>query len=182
MNNNENFPGWINSGIKSLIGEGLNRSFANQQMNVGTLFAVNTSGANDIVYLPMNGEGGYKKTQTEWIALAVDVQIIVNLASHQTYTLTAPQIALLLGENNIWADTGDMAVEYIADTKLYIQTLTGHPDEDMIADANIASGKFFMVGNRLFISTAAIENGHAIIPGTNCTETNLADALNTLNA
>jgi len=111
-----------------------------------------------------------------------DTQIVYKLATPQTYTLTAPQIALLHGANNIWADTGDMAVEYIADTKLYIQTLTGHPDEDMTADANIASGSFFMVGNRLFISTSAIASGETIAPGTNCTETNLAAALNTINA
>ena len=31
-----------------------------------------------------------------------------------------PEITTLLGQNNIWADTGDTSVEYRADTKLYI--------------------------------------------------------------
>lgn len=109
-------------------------------------------------------------------------QVVYALASSTTYPFTAQQISSLFGENNVWADTGDVTAEYTADTKLYIQQLTGRPDEDMTADADILSGSYFMVGNRLFIATANIENGHAIIPGTNCTETNLADALNTINA
>ena len=116
-----------------------------------------------------------------WIR-SVTTHICHELAEPQTYTLTAPQIALLLGENNLWADTGDMAVEYIADTKLYIQTLTGHPDEDMIADANITSGSFFMVGNTLYLATANIANGSTVVPGTNCTQMSLAAALNSINA
>ena len=106
--------------------------------------------------------------------------IAFELSTPITTTLTAPQVRTLLGINNIWADTGDTTATYRADTKLYIEQLT-QPDADMIADSNITSGKFFMVGNRLFLSTAAIEQGAAIVPGTNCTEMSLADALNTLN-
>jgi hypothetical protein len=62
----------------------------------------------------------------------------------------------------------------------YIEELT-QPDHDMVADANIASGKYFMVGNSLYISTEAIEQGAAIVPGTNCTAVSLAEALNTIN-
>ena len=98
-----------------------------------------------------------------------------------TYTFTAAQISSLFGENNVWADTGDVTAEYTADTKTYIERLT-QPDADFVADAGIENGAYFMVGNRLFVATAAIENGHAITPGTNCTETNLAAALNALNA
>lgn len=39
---------------------------------------------------------------------------------YQTYQLTPTQVRTLLGQNNIWADTGDVTVEYRADTKLYI--------------------------------------------------------------
>jgi hypothetical protein len=47
--------------------------------------------------------------------------IVYELATPVTYQLTNQQvIALLKGSNNIWADTGDVAVEYPADTKLYI--------------------------------------------------------------
>ena len=52
----------------------------------------------------------------------------------------------------------------------------------MIADANIVSGKYFMVGNDLYLATANIANGGAIAPGTNCTKVSLATALNTINS
>ena len=39
-----------------------------------------------------------------------------------------------------------------------------------------------MVGNRLFLATAAIAAGAALTVGTNCTETNLAAALNAINS
>ena len=42
------------------------------------------------------------------------------LATPIVYTLTPQEITSLLGENNLWADTGDSEVEYRADTKLYI--------------------------------------------------------------
>ena len=49
------------------------------------------------------------------------VQLVYELATPQTYQLTPTQVALLLGQNNIWADTGDVqSVQYQADTKRYI--------------------------------------------------------------
>jgi hypothetical protein len=51
----------------------------------------------------------------------MDIQFVVPLATPQTYQLTPTQIDSLLGRNSVWADSGDVTVEYIADTKLYIQ-------------------------------------------------------------
>lgn len=62
----------------------------------------------------------------------------------------------------------------------YIDELT-KPDNNFIADANIASGKYFSVGNGLYLSAQAIAQGETIIPGTNCTAVSLADALNAIN-
>lgn len=99
-----------------------------------------------------------------------------------SYQLSPTEVKTILGQNNIWCNTGDItSLEYRADTKLYIEHLT-HPDGDMVADANIANGSYFMVNNRLYIATAAIASGASIVPGTNCTETNLAAALNAINA
>ncbi|MBR2716201.1 MAG: hypothetical protein IKD79_00505 [Oscillospiraceae bacterium] len=108
------------------------------------------------------------------------VQVFYELDTPIAYQLTPTEIKTLLGVNNIWADTGDVEVTYRADTKLYIQQLTG-AEADMVADANIASGKYFLVGNNLYIATAAIAAGEAIVPGSNCTATNLAAALNAIN-
>ena len=48
------------------------------------------------------------------------VQVVFEMSYYPKYTLTAQQLTTLLGQNNIWADTGDSTVEYPADTKLYI--------------------------------------------------------------
>lgn len=91
------------------------------------------------------------------------------------------QLYTFLGTNNVWIDTGAITeCDYPADTKLYIDGLT-EPDEDMIADGLIASGKYFTVNNQLYLSTAQIAAGAQIIPGSNCTATNLVEALNALN-
>ena len=97
-----------------------------------------------------------------------------------TVQLEPHEVASLLGVNNIFADTGDTACEYRADTTLYISRLT-EPDADMNADANITSGQYFMVGNSLFKATANIANGGQIVVGTNCTRVSLAQALNEIN-
>ena len=47
------------------------------------------------------------------------------LATPTTIQLTPQQIDSLLGRNNVWSDSGDVTVEYIADTKLYIQKVMG---------------------------------------------------------
>lgn len=55
---------------------------------------------------------------------SLDAQLVYELASPRTYNLTAEQVSGILstlyGQNNIWADTGDVTVEYPADTKIYI--------------------------------------------------------------
>ena len=103
------------------------------------------------------------------------------LAEPLTVQLVGQSLTTLKGRNNIWSDAGDVSVDYVADTKLFIEQLT-EPDADMIADSNITSGQYFMVGNSLFLATANIASGAAITPGVNCTRTNLAEALNALNA
>ena len=112
---------------------------------------------------------------------ATPLQIVYPLTNPLSYTLTAAQITTLLGTNNIWADCGSVSVDYRADTKLYIQKINTPTDEDMVADSQIASGKYFLINNTLYLSTTTIPAGDTIIPGTNCTKTNLAAALNALN-
>ena len=48
------------------------------------------------------------------------INIVYELSNPITYTVTATEISTMLGQNNIWADTGDTSVTYKADTKLYI--------------------------------------------------------------
>lgn len=115
-------------------------------------------------------------------APTIGAQVVYKPATPITYQLTPTEVATFLGTNNIWADTGDVDVTYRADPKLYIEQLTKPSEDDMVANANIESGKFFMVGNNLYLSTAAIATGATIVPGTNCTAVSLAEALNNINA
>ena len=48
------------------------------------------------------------------------LQLVYYIATPQTYQLTPTEVRTLLGGNNIYTDAGDVSVEYIADTKLYI--------------------------------------------------------------
>lgn len=109
-------------------------------------------------------------------------QLVYELAEPIEIQLTPNQVNSLYGVNNIWADSGDTEVEYRVDTKLFIERLTAPDSADMIADANITSGKYFMVGNSLYKATANIANGGQIIVGTNCIRKSLSEALNEINA
>ena len=110
------------------------------------------------------------------------VTICYPLAEPIEIQLTPNQINSLYGVNNLWADSGDTTAEYRADTKLFIERLTAPDSADMVADANITSGKYFMVGNNLFKATVNIANGAQIIVGTNCIRKSLSEALNEINA
>lgn len=48
------------------------------------------------------------------------VTVAYPLATPRTYQLTPNEVKTILGENNIFADTGDVSVEYRADIKKYI--------------------------------------------------------------
>lgn len=48
-------------------------------------------------------------------------EVVYELTTPTTIQLTPTQIDSLLGRNNVWAGSGDVTVEYIADTKMYIQ-------------------------------------------------------------
>jgi hypothetical protein len=107
---------------------------------------------------------------------------VVNIGGAGTDVQLDPhEVTALLGSNNVWADSGDSEVTYRADPTLYIGRLT-EPDADMVADSNITSGQYFMVGNTLYKATANIASGGAITPNVNCTRKSLSEALNELNA
>ena len=52
------------------------------------------------------------------------IQVIYKILTPTTYQLTPTEVDLLLGMNNVWADTGDVEVTYVTDTKLYIDKMT----------------------------------------------------------
>ena len=108
--------------------------------------------------------------------------VVYKLATPQTYQLTGQQLLTLLGTNNVWADTGNVSVTYPADTKLFIEKLTMPTEDDLVANQAITSGKYFMIGNSLYLALANIASGAQITIGTNAQRVSLADALNTINS
>lgn len=120
------------------------------------------------------------ETMLNW---AANVQVLMRLKTPVQVTVTTEQLlTTLYGTNNVWSDTGNIAVDYVADTKLYIEKLTQPTEDDMTADHLITNGAFFMVGNNLYLATAQIAAGATITPGTNATKLSLADALNALKS
>ena len=71
----------------------------------GSLYVVNSNFTTDV--------DGFKTAMTGQKA-------VYKLATPLTITLTPHEVRSLLGSNNVWADTGDTAVEYRADPTLYI--------------------------------------------------------------
>ena len=61
-------------------------------------------------------------TASEFKTAMSGIQATYELATPFTVQLTPNQLSTLLGTNHLWADTGDTAVEYRADTKLYIDS------------------------------------------------------------
>jgi len=52
-------------------------------------------------------------------------QVVYKLAQPITYQLTPTEVATLLGSNNVWADAGEVEVEYRADVGLYVTKKIG---------------------------------------------------------
>jgi hypothetical protein len=72
------------------------------------------------LYLPSNL---VDETKESWVSYIANnpIHVYIQFATPITYTLTAPEITTLLGQNNLWHDAnGDISVGYKADTKLYI--------------------------------------------------------------
>ena len=122
-------------------------------------------------------------TLTEFKAMlaANPLQIVADLSVPVESSIDPATLSTLKGTNNVWSDADSVTVDYVADPKLYIARLT-EPDADMVADAKITSGSYFMVGNNLYLATSNIASGATIVPGVNCTKTNLSAALNAHNA
>ena len=111
MNNEADYPGWKNAGIRALVGADRGGAIS-AMLNVGNLFAVNTRGNNDIVYFPKSEYNNM--TQDDWIELAIDIQIAVPLATPLEIQLDPITVQTLIGDNTIWTDTnGENTVKYL---------------------------------------------------------------------
>ena len=87
-------------------------------------------------------------------------QVVYELATPQTYQLTPTEVDLLLGDNNVWADTGDMTLTYRPYADL---TIT---DDDVLIDS-LEIDRYSCNGEKLEVGTAiaaqvsfTLENGN----------------------
>lgn len=118
MDNSDVQPGWKNSGVRAFVGDDVSQIFDNEILNIGTSYGVDTTGDNDILYLPYNR---YGMRQSEWINTEITVQICVRLANPVEYTLASFTPTTQLGENVFSVDHGKIAyMKYPCDTKIYI--------------------------------------------------------------
>lgn len=123
-----------------------------------------------------------------------NLQICYELEEPFTVQLTPAQLSTLLGTNNVWADTGDVSVEYRADTRMYIDQslqsqsnalklmLTPNVETEMKASQNYASGSIVIVNNDFIKLTSAVASGANLVIGSNCVKTTMAEWVASLTA
>ena len=90
---------------------------ANQTYQGTTGVSLQQNSADIYIYDPQTES----MTTAEFKSAMSGVQLCYELATPQTYQLTPTEVATLLGDNTIWADTGDTEVEYRANTELWVQ-------------------------------------------------------------
>lgn len=83
----------------------------------GLYYGRELCGIKDTRYTSQAEYAAYLDAQA---AAGTPVQVVYTLAEPVTYQLTPQQLNTLKGTNNVWSDTGDTDLTYIADTQLYI--------------------------------------------------------------
>ncbi len=86
-----------------------------------------SSGGSVWVYLniPQSELSGTTTADVQAWAAAREPVILLKRTAPVSYQLTPQEVRTLLGENNLWADTGDVTVQFRADIGLYIDSRTG---------------------------------------------------------
>jgi hypothetical protein len=113
---------------------------------------------------------------------------VVDLGGTGTvYTLSVPTIKTMLGENNIWADTGEIEeLAYRADIGLYlvealnpIKELIANREDTMEATKNYVTGDYIIVGNTFYKVLTSIANGTSLTVNGNVRITTVGAELQT---
>lgn len=117
------------------------------------------------------------------------VQLVYDLATPISIQLTPTEVKSLLGQNNIFADSGDVDVTYRADTKKYIDgTIVDVPlamiapiETGTTASKAYAVGEYFILnGNQFCKAISAIASGATFTLNTNYTVTTIGAELKLL--
>ena len=116
------------------------------------------------------------------------ITFVYELDNPVEYSLTPAEVEMLLGQNYIWADTGNVVLlRYYTDTTSYINEQDGFVKaiiakelDNMQADTALTANDFRIVNNTLYRITAPVASGATLTPGTNCEATTVAAVLKTL--
>lgn len=117
------------------------------------------------------------------------VQFVYELATPITYQLTPTEVALFVGYNALWCDTGDVSVEYKADTTAFVNNavnslanilekiITANIETEMKATKNYTANDLIIANGNLYKASSNIASGATFAVGTNVTATTIAAEL-----
>ena len=121
------------------------------------------------------------------------IAICYPLKTPTTVTLDPATLSTLLGENNVWTDTGDILnLTYRTDTKKYIEQKVADTNrktcemmtivtDKMIAPDNLIVGDLVIVNDDLYkVINSNIASGEAMVIGTNVIKITLAEYIQSL--
>ena len=111
MDNTESYPGWKNTNVKAMVGSGIDR-FYNIYTSATSGYEINTKTPDEsgTIYF---AQSRYGLTQSEWKALALDIQIPISLAETQVIDLEPWDLRTFVGYNKFWSSlNADVYVEY----------------------------------------------------------------------
>lgn len=118
-----------------------------------------------------------------------NIHIVCPLPTALTYQCTPTEVRSLLGVNNIWADTGDVYVDYVADTKKYVDgklsatqqmmelIVTANRETSMTASKPYSANDLVIINGTLYKVDTSIANGGTFTIGTNISATTVAEQL-----
>lgn len=142
----------------------------------------------------------YNAKLAELSEAGTPLEFIVEMATPTVYQLTPAQMTTLLGENRVWADSGDVELGYMINTKSYIDEGDArgieHTDASVLsamkniaeippvtsASKSYAVGEFVIIDSDLYKVTSAIAIGETFQPGVNIAVTTVGEELSSAHA
>ena len=182
---------WFNTsgniGIPAI--KGRNAKLISNRLNV--YYNVNEGTSDGLITFYVNGIIRWKEhgemTLAEYRAYLAEnpFELCYELAEPIHYPLTATEIRTLLGQNNIWANTGDTAVEYLmSDVSWYVekklrafQSVLAGVEDSAAASKNYSANTYLIFNDDIYRVTKTITAGETIEEGVNVTKTTVAEQL-----
>lgn len=171
----KNDPWWVTDAMLSTGGYTLGTNVG--QDGVDKKYGISTK----IIYFT-NAE--YTNAD-DFKASITGTQVVYRIATPIHYPLTPQEIKTLLGTNNIWANTGDVSVEYLmSDVGWYVekklrafQSILAGVEDSSTASKNYSANTYLVFNDDIYKTTKTITAGETIEDGVNVTKTTVAEQL-----